>query len=158
MRPNILVVGAGHSGTRVIPLMLAKLGWHTGILDEFGEDPRLWQLNDKPHFDKKAVQKYIDRLAEPWVIKDTRLCGKLAEGWPTLNLGNLFVLHISRDTNAIMRSHARRNEVISQIDVVQKQQKIQQFFNQFNGPKLSITFEQLTAAVAIFDVSRAKSS
>ena len=57
-----------------------------------------------------------------------------------------------------MRSHARRNEMITRQEVIQHQQKVQQFFDEFDGPKLSIEFEQLIAAARLFNIQRAESS
>lgn len=154
-RPNILIIGAGHSGTRILLNTVATLGWNTGTLDEHGEDPFVWKLNDQSGFDRVALQNYIDNLPKPWVIKDTRLCHRLPE-WLTLNLGKIFLLHITRDVDAILRSHARRNENVDREHVITIQQQALTQFNNFSGPKLSIAFEQMISAIELFDIIRAK--
>ena len=155
IKPNILCFGAGHSGTRVALVILARLGWNTGDLDEHGEDPVIWNLNDKPNFDREVIQQYINALPKPWVIKDTRFCTKLPQ-WLTLDLGNVFLLHITRNIDAVLRSYARRKEEVTREEIIALQQKASNHFEQYTGPKLTISFEQLISAAKVFDVSRAE--
>ena len=86
-KPCIIVLGVGHSGTTVLTKMLQGLGWNSADADiQFGESRTVRRLNrwveKTGQLPVKYAQKVIEKLPQPWVIKDPRFVKTLHEWTP----------------------------------------------------------------------------
>jgi hypothetical protein len=113
-RPNILIVGVGHSGTSVLTKMLGCLGWHTPAADEeFAECVPLRDANDQALIHgalpaaAEAIVAELDRHS-PWVAKDPRLCLTLPLWWPLFRDNPPLVLHLEKQREQVEASFHRR--------------------------------------------------
>lgn len=74
-RPNIVILGVGHSGTTVLARMLGALGWSLAETDEdYAEPPKVRELNTEAKRSGQLDTSAYRALprATPWVVKDPR--------------------------------------------------------------------------------------
>jgi hypothetical protein len=164
--PNIVVLGVGHSGTSVLAKMLFVSGWDRKDADEeFGESIAIRDLNvkflDTGVFDAQAAAKSLEG-SQPWAIKDPRFVMTLSN-WIAVFAGLTeppLLLWLRREIGEIAKSYVRRNETLGgDIDrIVRKRLSMASaLFDVWPWKKVVIDYEQIRAAVALFDVGRGSS-
>lgn len=165
-RPNVVVLGVGHSGTSVLVRMLGALDWTLeGLDEEYSEPPAVRRLNWIARKTGKlsAVAWQSLPSAGPWVVKDPRFIWTLHlwhEHFQRVTHPPLLVW-ITRDDEAVAGSYLRRNHFGGDRDVALAQiaQRRQLAADQFarwpaGWPKVHVDYEQLRAAVQLFDPAR----
>jgi hypothetical protein len=170
-RPNIIVIGVGHSGTTIISKVLEALGWNLPGADaRYAEHTRIRDANTvalRQGGLQKHAKDIVRQLAQvqPWVVKDPRFTVTLAlweevfardaQPMPTL-------LWIKKDLAKVKKSYNRRGERVGKVAgnrwrgakrgyTVDEQFKMvgDQFCN-WSGPTISLEYDQLAAAAAMF--------
>lgn len=161
-RPNIIVLGVGHSGTTIVAKMLRRLGWNAGPVDPtYCEHAEFREINNgilNGYVHQQArMEQLIREMPEPWVLKDPRLVQTLTGHWlrvfwkmqldplPTL-------LYLTRDIHEVERSYAVRRE---KAFVPGLTQAACQEFCAWPGPKFMVNYDRLASSIALFDVHRA---
>jgi GT2 family glycosyltransferase len=162
-KPNVVVLGVGHSGTSIVAEMLFAVGWRRGDADqEYGECTAVREIN----LQYLATGRFADDAAfralpadAPWAVKDPRFvqtlhlwlpCFAKLERPPTL-------VWIRRDAQAVERSYLRRGELTAQSAakfVAMQYARARRQFAAWPWGKVSLDYEQLAAAVRLFDVGR----
>ncbi len=90
LKPCVVIMGVGHSGTSVLAKMLHAAGWEPGDADRpYGESFSIREINRQvqktgvfPYEKAKAV---LTNLPRPWAIKDPRFVMTLHHWLPVLN-------------------------------------------------------------------------
>lgn len=161
--PNVIILGVGHSGTRVLVDIMRELGWNTGPTDEHSENLEVVSINTKNiythgnYFDVDRVKYFIKDLKEPWVLKDPRFVRfNILEKWTSILDPKPFVLHLERDAKDILISHQRRNEEISISEIYFYQVKAKEIYKNYQYGKHSIKFEDMIRIAENFNIKRAK--
>jgi hypothetical protein len=163
-RPNIVVTGVGHSGTRVVIQMLSIFGWRAGDIDDHGELPEITEINKAviggDEFDESGAKDVLAQppfTNSPWVMKDTRFSthSQTLDYWKPL-LGNFFLVYVTRNIEATHRSYRRRKESVTIEHLQSVFKKADNMYKSYQNPKIHIRFEDVCAAATAFDVSRAQ--
>ena len=162
LKPCVVVMGVGHSGTSILAKMLHAAGWEPGDADRpYGESLSIRDLNIQiqktGEFPDQTAQKLLTQLPRPWAIKDPRFVMTLHHWLPVFSeLERPPVLvRIVRDPRDVEASYHRRN-VRGDIRAM-VQQRIEMCQNQYeNWPwmRMTIQYEQLGRAAALFDFDR----
>jgi len=157
--PNIIILGIGHSGTRVAVNIFSTLGWNAGEIDQHGEIPDVVYINDEfiksNIFNIVKAQRIIDSLPQPWVIKDPRFIYTLPF-WLNMQLGKICLLYIDRNINSMHKSYVRRDENVSIESLVMLCETAKNIYESYDGIKFSVSFEQIINIVEKFDIYRSK--
>lgn len=119
-KPNIIIIGVGHSGTSLLAKMLFTLGWESNDADEvFCESVGLREINDNyrsentPADIDEIAREFLAGLKTPFALKDPRLSftlplwKKAAANFETPPL----LLRISRARADVARSYLDRGEL-----------------------------------------------
>jgi hypothetical protein len=163
---NVVVLGVGHSGTSVAAKMLHHAGWQKGDADKrFGESIGVRGINEQAlksgWLSKPAASRALQRLPEPWAIKDPRFVWTLSQWLPAF--ASLprppILLRIRREHRSVVNSY-RRRRVRGDIEAMvrERQTYCEWQFERWPWQKFSVQFEQLVQAIKLFDVRRAESS
>lgn len=158
-RPNIVVLGIGHSGTSVVTRMLHALGWNAGDADEeFAESVSIREINEALLSKRESAcpESVLARLGQPWAIKDPRMVETLNLWIPFLAIYNPALIWLTRDESAVTDSHDRRGERIRSGSYHRAYAKCVEHFRDWTGPKIRIEFEQIREAVRFFDIPRSE--
>lgn len=173
VKPNIFILGVGHSGTTILTRMLFALGWNAGTEgmtadEEFAEHVGIRECNryalEHGGLPPNAMSM-LEKIPAPWAVKDPRLAMTLqlwgtsieTAGEPLPSL-----LWIVRDLEAVRESHVRRGEFVrggvgSHGHTIEALHELAgQQFDSWHGPKLRVEYEGLMAAARIFDPARGK--
>lgn len=165
MKPNILMLTIGRSGSTILTRMLRELGWNLPTdADEYAEPAWIREMNDRmirghvADYDERSAA--ISALPEPWVLKDPRFCWTLKH-WREW-LDGCLLLWLTRDLESIENSLRRAGwgqETASGycsrgVPLPKIHNRCKNYFDQWQGPKLQISFEDLKSAVSLFDPSR----
>ena len=157
-KPNIVVLGVGHSGTSVLTRMLQAAGWNAPGSDrEFSECVWMRDLNVKliqtGLFDAERAMQRLSRMPQPWAVKDPRFVFTL-NYWTSLfaELENPPTLvRIVRNPDEVKRSYLRRgfrgnvHELIDQrIRLCERQ------YEKWPFARLIVQYEQLATAASLF--------
>ena len=109
-RPNVVVLGVGHSGTSILTRMMAAAGWDAADADEdFAECVWIRDANMRlirtGEFDAAANYQRLQKMPQPWVFKDPRFVHTLHYWLPLFaELEQPPVLvRIQRDANDVKR-------------------------------------------------------
>lgn len=169
-RPNILVVGVGHSGTTIVTRLLATLGWQLGDADErFAEHGPLRAANryalQHDQLPAAAIEA-LDMLDThpPWAAKDPRFSVTLHLWAPLFQSrsGLPLVLHLTRDPAAVAASYLKRNELVRGrpgntwngssrgMTVDEQYASLASQLARWPGPIVTLAYEQLAAAHKLF--------
>lgn len=161
MKPNIIIIGVGHSGTSILSKMIGRMGWKLNDADEeFGESISVRNINDllcqNKTIDRKEFINCISKLKQPWVIKDPRFCETLHHWTESMKEYEPLLVWITRDIEATERSYTRRGEgrVLRGVTRKDNLKNVANQFQKWPWPKLKISLEDLTNAVKIFDTQR----
>lgn len=130
IKPNIILLGVGHSGTTVVTKMLFKLGWQCNDANpKFAEANECQKVNDLAagardlfddtgHFDYDRAASAIAKLRQPWVIKDPRFVFTL-QNWravfPSVELNLPLVIWLTRDIKRVERSYINRGILLDNV-------------------------------------------
>ncbi len=165
--PNIVVLGIGHSGTSVLAAMLGRLGWDLGPADHYAELPAIRQVNDRlihaprDPFPEAEVLELLSHLKAPWAIKDPRFVHTIDRWIPVLKPYQPCLLWITRDLAEVEKSYRRRGEGGPGPQVVSRGKTLQELWDlcvsawhAWPWGRLRISYEQLSAAVALFRSDR----
>lgn len=152
MNYNIMVLGVGHSGTRFLVQLCSHLGWNVGKTDEHWELPEVVRINsNRLAFDTIAAKELINSLDPPWIIKDPRFIYTLPHWLDILN-SQPILIHIERNADEILRSHKRRrHKNITKTQILGEQKRALALYNSYDGPKWSVTFEQIISAIETYE-------
>jgi len=121
VRPNLVVVGVGHSGTTILTKMLQALGWcAVGADARYLENTKVREANrqalTKETLPVVLIADIINELNEnePWVIKDPRFTVTLYLWKNVFTRLNSFpvVINISKDLSSVKDSYIRRKEIV----------------------------------------------
>jgi hypothetical protein len=166
---NIVVMAVGHSGTTVLVRMLHELGWAKGDADKpYAEMDAARRVN--AHYIKtgdfdyqKACDAFLGINKNGWVMKDPRLVITFPfweEVFSKYLMEPIVLLHLERDLESVLQSYKNRKLVRNGVPFIFKHtvedlfQKARDRYNMYDGPKLSIRYEDLRKAAALFDTSR----
>ncbi|MBI1314108.1 glycosyltransferase [bacterium] len=157
-KPNIVVLGVGHSGTSVLTRMLKAAGWDTSGSDqEFAECVWMRDVNveliQTGLFNAERALKRLSAMPQPWAVKDPRFVFTLNYWMPLFaELENPPALvRIVRDTNEVKRSYLRRGfrgNVHEMID--QRLRLCERQYEKWPFARLTIQYEQLATAASLF--------
>jgi|GEM_PF-1095849 len=157
-KPNVVVLGVGHSGTTVFTRMLNAAGW-----DLPGADKRfaecVWmrdfnlQLMHQGHFDARRAMQRLSGMPQPWAVKDPRFVFTLhfwkplfaeMERPPTL-------VRISRNPDDLKRSYLRRGFRGNIHDAIDQRLRLcERQYEAWPWPRVTIQYEQLGLAARLF--------
>jgi hypothetical protein len=115
-RPNIVVLGVGHSNTSITAQQLHAMGWQAGDADaEFGESVAVRAVNDHwwqtKQFDSQAATQAVQQFTRPWAIKDPRFARGCLHHWlPILAPHQPLLLWVTKAADQVKASYRRRQE------------------------------------------------
>jgi hypothetical protein len=161
MKPNIVVMGVGHSGTTILTRMLGAAGWDVGDADdEYCESVKARELNEQAlcvGAMTDTATTFVRSLKQPWVLKDPRFCETLHLWHGAFDEAKPLLIWLTRNRSALERSYQRRGEgaVIRGQTREQNLQNAKRQFDAWPWGKVCISLEQITAAVTLFDNRRA---
>lgn len=166
-RPNIVVVGVGHSGTSIVTRLLSLTGWNAPEVagKHFYEHAGVVAANRYAlsHGKLPDVRPLLASLQQqqPWAIKDPRFAITLPL-WQPLLVPRPTVLWITKDLAAVKKSYVRRKEVIKGKAgirwrgakrgylVEQLAKMVADVVGKWDGPVIKIDYADIAAAVAAF--------
>lgn len=167
-RNNIVILTIGRSGSTIVCRMLEQLGWNLPDADEFAEPVSLRQLNTlcirTGQLDLDAARQLVQSYPQPWCLKDPRFVHTLPQ-WEPLFEGAALVW-VQRDLADVEQSLRRRNwgqEIngvwhLRGLSLEQTERTCQRLYDTWTGPTYHCHYEQLTAAVNLFDSSTSSRS
>jgi len=169
--PNVAVLAVGHSGTRTITRQLAELGWRLNDADDrFAESVQVREINEQwrttREFDADAAARAIDRMAQPWIIKDPRFVLNLDKWAPILASRGAALVYVTRSAGSLARSYTLRGHAqpgagidgqpaiwgrtLEELDTLARRQ-----FDQWTGPKVGpVPIERIAEACRLCDPAR----
>jgi len=169
-KPPIVVLGVGRCGTTILTRMLMKLGWKCPLADqEFAEHADLRAINDAVittgQWDDYRARQLVNTLPPPWIIKDPRLAITL-DKWKPMLPDDPMLVWISRDLDDVRESLKAKGwgrpvgeEVMLRgRSIADLEALCQKHYDGWQGPKLHIQYEQLHAAMSLFDTTRGSHS
>ena len=167
-RPNLIVVGVGHSGTTILVRLLTALGWKAPQADkQYAEHQRVRQLNRwalrHDSLQEKRAQLIVAELEKhtPWVIKDPRFTVTL-HLWKEVFEQPPTVLRITKDVSQVKASYRRRGEMVRGrpgnrwasaprgLTVDEQLTLLEQQLQDWPGPIITVDYEQIAQVTKIF--------
>ncbi|MBN8625474.1 MAG: glycosyltransferase [Planctomycetes bacterium] len=165
-KPNIVVLGVGHSGTSILSKMLFAAGWEAGDADdEFGESVGIRSINQEflkvGQFPAGQATVAMFRK-EPWVVKDPRFVLTL-ERWRHV-FAQLpqppLLIWLRRDSKAVAASYVRRGRLTQERAeelVGRRYIRAEEQYAAWPWRKVALDYEKIRAAVGLFDTRRSAS-
>lgn len=166
-KPPIVILGTGRCGSSIASQMLLQLGWQCPLVDEYGEHPHLVEMNERiirhDIFDDYRAQRLFGSLPPPWVLKDPRLAITLPRWMKLMNEHQPLLLWVTRDLVAVRKSMTKQRwgnlqpdgEVILRgHSIAELHSMCEQHFKDWPWKKLHVEYEQLKAAISLFDTAR----
>lgn len=171
MKPDLIILGVGHSGTSVLARMLFGLGWEANDADQpYAESRQFRRLNERVLFGadpdawREAAGRFLRELRRPWALKDPRFVVTWRYWLSVPDVSSAALLWITKDLAAVRKSYERRGERLPDGRIGLYGRTLEELFAAaeacfaaWPGPKLRIGYEQLAAAVSCFDSRRAQS-
>lgn len=160
MKPNLVIIGAGRSGTTIVARMAERLGWNLpNVQENVAENIDVKDINRqfierKRQFQVNRARQVIKSWPEPWCIKDPRFKQTL-QLWQPL-LGDAVLLLIDRPSHAIAFSMKKKGWAKGQETQwarAARNAAIRQF-KIWEGPKLRLNYEDLHGAISLFNTDR----
>ncbi len=110
--------------------------------------------DELPHFDEMAAA--LD-LTEPWIVKDPRFVVTWPHWREAFRQIDPLVLHLERDIERMRRTYSRYNfdGGIFGHSIEDLLAKAREHYEAWDGPKLSLRYEDVAKAVRLFDLGRA---
>lgn len=156
LRPNVLIMGVGHSNTTITARQLGALGWWVPSEDLWCELQPLRVFNDAVlrtgEFSRHEAHRIITSIPQPWALKDPRFCDVLQRWIPVFEHIKPVLLWIRKDTAAVRASHERRGEDTAYIEA--RLRNAQRHYDLWPWPKLTLDAASIAAAVSLFDLRR----
>lgn len=155
-RPNIVVLGVGHSNTTVTTQQLHALGWQAGDADkEYAESVRVRNVNQRweagGHFDRKRATTALLSLKQPWAIKDPRFArGAITPWMPLLSKYRPLLLWIVKDIESVVASYERRKERVTRDDILTQLDYCADVYEGWPWGKLRLDAESVEEAVSLW--------
>jgi glycosyltransferase involved in cell wall biosynthesis len=157
-KPNVVVLGVGHSGTTILTRMLHAAGWNTPDADEEFEEC-VWmremnlELIHLGRFNASHAMRRVKELPQPWAVKDPRFVSTLNVWTPLFaELENPPALvRVVRNSDDVKRSYLRRGFRGNIHDIIDL--RLRQCEKQYaNWPwaRLTVQYEQLRTAAGLF--------
>lgn len=166
-KPNVVILTIGRSGSSILANMMLRAGWLCPSADsEFGEHVGMREINRKAvagrGFDAQAAEQIANGLPEPWMLKDPRLTWTLKDWIPLLERYKPKLLFITRNIDAVEKSFRKQNwggesprgYEFAGVTLEKQLQWCQAYFDSWKWGKLHVEYEQLHAALALFDTLR----
>lgn len=159
-KPNIVVMGVGHSGTTILTKMIIALGWsNKGLDEEYAEHVAIREVNDAAYsskLDLNKANKLLNTLESPWVLKDPRFCETLPLWIEPMLKAQPLLVWIVREPNAVEASYAKRGEpaLIRGFTRPQNLAHAAESFAAWPYPKIKVEYENIKAAVQLFELQR----
>lgn len=164
MKPNIVVLTAGRSGSTIVCQMLEQLGWTLPNADEYAEHRVFRSLNEcMIRNTRKWSTEEVDRVCEslpdtPWVLKDPRLLWTFETWKPHLDREGNLLLWVYRDSLAVEQSLRRQawgklcggSWRLRGLTVLEMHKRAARHFHSWQHAKLEIRYEDLCKAVSLF--------
>ena len=163
-KPNVVILGVGHSGTSILAKMLFAAGWERGDADEeFGESVAVRAVNEsflrsgKFLRDQAAISVF---RAEPWAVKDPRFVVTLHRWrhWFAQLPRPPLLVWLRRETDAVVRSYVGRGQLTrerAEQVVTHRYGRAAEQYADWPWGKLTLDYERLREAVRLFDPRRA---
>lgn len=165
---NIVILTSGRSGSTILAKMLRAMGWSLPCADdEYAEHVRFREVSDKivrgkPHTESMLAEVASSLQPEPWVLKDPRLVTTFERWKPYLDDGRNLLLWLHRDRVAVEKSLTKkrwgtpssRGLLIRGLTIPEIEAACKQYLDEWSGPTASVSFEQVKAAIQLFDRSR----
>ena len=170
-RPNIILIGVGHSNTTLTVRQLISLGWQSNSLlmdQEYLEPVSIREANDwflkRGVFpDPKQESSMENRLAtfrQPWVLKDPRFTrvapiggvSPLSSLKPLLAPYAPLLLWVVKDQETVKASYSRRGE--SPEGVEKNYRWCEREFENWPWSKLQLRAEDIGSACMLYDHQR----
>lgn len=164
LKPSVVVIGVGHSGTSILAKMLHAAGWDPGDADRpYGESFAIRDINMETQktglFPEEKARAVLARLPRPFAIKDPRFAMTLHH-WLPLFLemeSPPALVRIQRDPDEVEKSYARRNVRGDLRNMIQQRTEMcQKQYENWPWMRMTIEYEQLGQAAALFDQARMK--
>lgn len=162
---NIVVLTIGRTGSTILTQMLGKLGWNLPAdADEYAEPVALREINERLMrglpVSSEEMQSAIDMHETPCVLKDPRFAWTLKD-WKDYFQGDCLIW-LTRDLAMVELSLRKQGWGRStpggyrlsgeRLPTIEEWCKT--YFEEWQGPKLQLSYENLKAAVSLFDLSR----
>jgi hypothetical protein len=120
-KPNIILLGVGHSGTTIVTRMLFELGWNRNDADQgYAECNECRKINADCHqldyFDYERARIAIGNLQSPWLIKDPRYIltlDKWHESFLNYKLDLPLVIWLTRNIVRVEQSYLKRGLILN---------------------------------------------
>ena len=173
-KPNLLVVGVGHSGTSAVTRMIGGLGWNMPCADDaFAEHVQVRECNTwaiKNGGLPDLAQQVVDDLFmhQPWVVKDPRFAVTLHLWQPLFAAAGELpsVLWLTREFQQVCESYRSRGELVafgddlvpgicwcegeSGVSVEELYASCARQVARWPGPVLHFEYERVTSATAVW--------
>lgn len=166
-KPNLIVLTIGRSGSSILTKMLMAAGWNCPRADEeFAEHVQARTLNSQTiagrTFDATAAASILNGMPAPWVLKDPRFTWTLRHWKPLLEPYRPTLVYIVRDMESVEESFRRQKwghdgrdgYEFSGVPLAKQRQWCDNYFDGWPWGKIRVEYEQLHAALRLFDVSR----
>ncbi|HEX4147937.1 MAG TPA: hypothetical protein VHY20_03075, partial [Pirellulales bacterium] len=159
-KPNVLILGVGHSGTSILAQMLFAAGWRRGDADEaFGESVSVRCVNQsakRGQIDLRQAKAALAQLPEPWALKDPRFHITLPAWLPLLAELQRppLLVWLRRDSEQVAASYVTRGELSSEkapLVVRARYAQCRRLFELWPWARVAIDYEQLAAAAGLFE-------
>lgn len=161
MKPNIIIIGVGHSGTSILSKMIGRMGWKLNDADEeFGESVSVRNINDllcqNELINYEVFINCLSKFRQPWIIKDPRFCETLHHWTEHMQEYKPLLIWITRDREATEKSYTRRGEgrILRGVTREQNLKNVAKQFQQWPWSKIKISLEDLTNTIKLFDTQR----
>ncbi|MEZ6065478.1 MAG: hypothetical protein R3B90_07140 [Planctomycetaceae bacterium] len=165
-KPPVVVLGVGHSGTSILTRMLHAAGWDPVDADrDFAESVSIRQLNQmiQKHglLPPRRAHALLKVLPSAWAIKDPRFVMTLNHWLPHFSMLEAppCLVRINRDPAEVVASYRRRG-VRGDLPLLveQRQSLAEQQYDRWPWSKLTIEYERLGEAAALFQPDAARRS
>jgi len=153
-KPNILVLGVGHSGTTILTRLIEALGWTCTGDEEYAEDVTIRTINQRLRDGKKVgedeMQAAVEAMPEPWVLKDPRFADNLSKWLPVIRKlrRRPLLIWIRRNTEAVKESFRSRGERSHSVKQLLKD--AERNFNDWPWSKIALDYEDLHKACCLW--------
>ena len=182
-KPNIILLGVGHSGTTVVAEMMKRLGWNIpdisdptyGVRNEpkfvvvlnrlLVDDYRgIRKLNEK---EKSGVHVAIsDHIKNCFgdkdnsmVLKDPRFVITLDKWIPCIKISTL--VYLKRDRDRLYHSFKKRGKCKEPNKIASNGMTVDELigmadrqYEKWSGKKIVLNYEDVMSAISVFDISR----
>ncbi len=154
IKPNIVVLGVGHSNTTITTKQLGVLGWNLRDADEeYAESVSVREMNDEilrtKFFDYDKALRIIEKFPQPWAIKDPRFAKGTLPYWrKVFEIYKPILLWVKKDRDKVRESYVKRGESPKKVDLYFE--NCERYYESWNYMKISIDEEQIQEAISLW--------